>query len=222
MVDWKVAPALDQLLDQLNALAPGRSRASDGFKGDDDHARRKSGHNPARFPWHPKRLVLAGDATHDPRGGLDCAQLAAALRTGRDRRLAYVIYDHRIMAGFAGPSPWTWRPYGGSNPHTKHAHVELLPDARSLTVTPWSLPGLAVDVPQQVTSSRPTIRHGDRGALVALVQRFLGVAPVDAIFGQATRRAVIAYQQMRGLGADGVVGPATWASIDAGLRGPGV
>ena len=51
---WIVAPSLDALLAQLNALAPGRSRASDGSIGDAAHAARTSNHN----PW----LVLNGQA----------------------------------------------------------------------------------------------------------------------------------------------------------------
>lgn len=59
---------------------------------------------------------------------------------------------------------------------------------------------------------RPTLRRGDCGTLVGLVQRFLGIEP-DEIYGEDTERAVIAYQRMRGLEPDGVVGPLTWQSI---------
>jgi N-acetyl-anhydromuramyl-L-alanine amidase AmpD len=80
--------------------------------------------------------------------------------------------------------------------------------------------------PQQVTTSRPRIRRGDAGALVMLVQRYLGVAregePGYGLFGPATEAAVRRYQQMRGLSIDGEVGEQTWASIAQGLRGPGV
>ncbi|MNL91347.1 Autolytic lysozyme [compost metagenome] len=36
---------------------------------------------------------------------------------------------------------------------------------------------------------------------------------VDGYFGQQTKNAVIAFQRQHGLAADGIVGPATWASI---------
>lgn len=59
-----------------------------------------------------------------------------------------------------------------------------------------------------------TIQRGSTGPDVELIQRFLGVVgPGDAgygTFGPATEAAVIRYQTMRGLVADGVVGPTTW------------
>jgi hypothetical protein len=226
VADWKVAPALDQLLGQLNELAPLRSKAADGAIGDAAHASRGSDHNP-HWCYSGQAYVTARDYTHDRRGGLDCAQLAAALCAGKDRRVKYVIWSEQIMAGFGGPAPWTWRPYRGPNAHTKHLHLSVVADARSLVRIPWLLPGLQVAPPlQQVTTSRPRIRRGDAGALVMLVQRYLGVAsegePGYGLFGPATEAAVRRYQQRRGLSIDGIVGAATWASIDAGLRGPGV
>jgi peptidoglycan hydrolase-like protein with peptidoglycan-binding domain len=209
--DWEVAPALERLHGQLNALAPRRSRTSDGAVGDAAHAARTSDHNPW-FCLAGQRYVTARDWTHDPRGGLDCAQLAAALRDGRDRRVKYVIWARHIMAGFAGPAPWTWRPYRGSNPHDKHLHVSVVADARALLRVDWLLPGLNGTVSQPVTTSRPTLRRGDGGALVALLQRFLGVAD-DGVFGEATEAAVRRYQAMRGLAVDGVCGPRTWQEM---------
>lgn len=64
--------------------------------------------------------------------------------------------------------------------------------------------------------TRPTLRRGDRGQFVALVQNKLrvnaGAAP--GTFGPATEAAVEAFQRSRGLPADGVVGPNTWAALD--------
>jgi peptidoglycan hydrolase-like protein with peptidoglycan-binding domain len=215
--DWRVAPALERLHGQLNAHAPQRSKASDGAIGDTAHAARTSDHNPW-FCLAGQRYVTARDWTHDPRGGLDCAQLAAALRDGRDRRVKYVIWREQIMAGFSGPAPWTWRPYTGSNPHDKHLHLSVVADARALTNIDWILPGLSAvgSTPQRLTTVRPTVRRGDAGALVALMQRFLGL-PEDGVFGEHTEAAVRRYQAMRGLGVDGVCGPRTWTEM--GLAG---
>jgi peptidoglycan hydrolase-like protein with peptidoglycan-binding domain len=62
----------------------------------------------------------------------------------------------------------------------------------------------------------PTIRRGDTGDAVKLIQRFLGVAREgDAgygTFGPLTESRVIAYQAMKGLTPDGVVGRMTWAA----------
>lgn len=138
MTAWLVAGALEQLLAQLNALAPNRSKASDGAIGDAAHATRDSDHN----PW----LVIAGqpyvsarDFTHDPAGGLAGGWLAECLAAGRDPRIKYVIWDRRIMAGAGGPAPWTWRPYSGLNAHQHHVHVSVVADARALVRTAWRL-----------------------------------------------------------------------------------
>ena len=208
---WQVAGSLDRLLEQLDGLAPRRSRAADGSIGDPDHATRDSDHN----PWlvlAGQRLVTARDFTHDPRGGLDGARLAAALAGGRDRRVKYLIWNRRIMAGAAGPAPWTWRTYTGANPHTGHLHLSVVADIRCRDRGTWQLPGLAAA--PSAGDERPTIRRGDHGPAVELIQRFLDVAgpgdPGYGQFGPATEAAVRRYQQMRALRVDGVVGPATW------------
>jgi hypothetical protein len=63
-------------------------------------------------------------------------------------------------------------------------------------------------------SKYPTIRRGDTGDAVKLIQRFLGVVgpgdPGYGTFGDKTLAAVIRYQRMRGLTPDGIVGPDTW------------
>jgi hypothetical protein len=208
---WIVAESLGRLLAQLNALAPHRSKVSDGGIGDANHATRDSDHN----PWYvldSQPLVTARDFTNDPAGGLDCQRLADALRRARDSRLKYVIWNRRIMSGAGGPSPWVWRSYTGTNPHTKHLHLSVVADQRCRDASPWMLPGMTGGSP----SKYPTIRRGDTGEAVKLIQRFLGVVgPGDLGYGQfgpKTEDAVIHYQRMRGLTPDGIVGPMTWAA----------
>lgn len=58
------------------------------------------------------------------------------------------------------------------------------------------------------------LRLGSRGDDVRRVQGILGEVQ-DGIFGEVTRAAVRAWQQARGLASDGVVGPATWAAMNA-------
>ncbi|MEU9762956.1 N-acetylmuramoyl-L-alanine amidase [Streptomyces sp. NPDC047987] len=67
----------------------------------------------------------------------------------------------------------------------------------------------------------PTIGQGASGDAVKRLQRALTAAlgsplAVDGSFGPATATAVRAYQTSRGLAADGVVGAATWAALQAG------
>lgn len=54
-----------------------------------------------------------------------------------------------------------------------------------------------------------TIRQGDRSATVARWQQIIGVT-ADGVFGPATAAATRAWQTEHGLRADGVVGPMTW------------
>lgn len=138
-MSWRVALALDALLDEVNARAPDRNKASDGSIGDSAHAGRgsDSDHN----PWVTLAgvgIVTARDFTHDPNAGADMHSLAAFLQTGHDKRVKYAIWNRRIMAGTDGPSPWQWRPYSGSNPHTAHLHLSVVADARLYDDTrPW-------------------------------------------------------------------------------------
>lgn len=118
---WRLAPALLTLRAQVNALAPNRSKASDGTIGDERHAARKSAHNP-----NEHGVVCALDLTHDPRGGLDCQRLVDALVASKDTRLQLIIWNRRILSSTV--EPWVWRPYNGSNPHDKHCHIEVLDD----------------------------------------------------------------------------------------------
>lgn len=135
---WRVAYSLDQLLAQLNALAPSRSRASDGSIGDAAHQAQGSAsdHN----PWYGPGIVTARDFTHDVAGGLDCSKLAAALVASRDPRVKYIIWQGRICDSRAQFNPWTWQPSSG---HYQHLHLSVMPNASADDRRPWSLPGLA-------------------------------------------------------------------------------
>lgn len=121
-MSWRVAASLDQLLDEINASAPGRSKASDGSIGDTSHSSRESDHNPC--DCHD--AVCARDFTHDPPHGFDSYAFADWLRSrcdsGVETRVKYIISNRRI----ASPTDdWAWRDYTGSNPHDHHAHVSV-------------------------------------------------------------------------------------------------
>ena len=70
-------------------------------------------------------------------------------------------------------------------------------------------------------TEKPTLRRGDKGPYVSLLQTELiqrgydvGSTGVDGDFGRATETAVKNFQTHNGLTADGIVGPLTWAALD--------
>ena len=70
--------------------------------------------------------------------------------------------------------------------------------------------------------ARSTIKIGSTGADVVYLQQSLTTlsynpGPIDGIFGSKTDTAVRSFQKANGLVVDGIVGPATWAAIDAAL-----
>jgi hypothetical protein len=130
---WRTAKALNQLYDQVNALAPHRSRKFDGTIGDEAHQERQSDHNP-----NAAGVVTAMDITHDPAGGMDALRLAEAIRASKDPRIKYVIHNGRIFSSKL--KPWVWRAYSGADPHHHHVHISV--DAEPLlydNAQPWKL-----------------------------------------------------------------------------------
>lgn len=61
-----------------------------------------------------------------------------------------------------------------------------------------------------------TIRKGSKGNDVKTWQGVIGAKPVDGIFGVGTEQATKNWQKSKGLVADGIVGPASWAAAGYG------
>lgn len=112
------------MLDEANALAPSRSKSSDGIIGDAAHAGTASDHNP-----DSRGIVHAIDLTHDPFHGWDCARRSEQIRLARDPRTLYVIFNgrwfHGLRGGEWGHPIFVWEPYHGSSPHAEHMHVSV-------------------------------------------------------------------------------------------------
>lgn len=121
---WRVAKSLDQLLSQVNTMAPNRDKSSDGSIGDGNHENTNSDHNPWVTDSSGRHVVTARDITHDPDNGCDCTGITAALAASKDRRIKYIIWNSRIISSQV--SPWRWRAYHGSNPHDQHFHISVL------------------------------------------------------------------------------------------------
>jgi hypothetical protein len=129
---WRVAKSLLVLRDQLNRKTPGRDKVSDGTIGDPRHQARTSDHN----PWVRDGsigIVTGMDVTHNLVKGIDAGVLAEAIRSSRDPRVKYIIWNSQIAnsAPTGGSAPWVWRPYSGSNKHTHHVHISVKPDKAS-------------------------------------------------------------------------------------------
>ena len=67
-------------------------------------------------------------------------------------------------------------------------------------------------IPAVDAEDRPTLRRGDTGELVEVIQAKVGV-PRSGSFDAVTEAAVRQFQRDNGLTPDGIVGPRTWATI---------
>lgn len=128
---WRVAASLKQLLEEVNLLAPRRSKKSDGTIGDLSHASGNSDHNPwVKDGGQEQGIVTALDITHDSANDCDCNAIAQFMQEKKDTRIKYVIWNRRIMNSgkINGTEAWAWRAYTGKNPHDKHIHISVLCD----------------------------------------------------------------------------------------------
>lgn len=130
---WELAPSLVRCREEANRIAPARSKASDGTIGDAAHQSRTSDHNVGA-----RNRVHALDLTHDPAGGFDAHAHAERLRQAQDKRVKYIISRSRICGPGSSGGGWAWKPYTGTNPHDKHAHISIHSTVAAETDTrPW-------------------------------------------------------------------------------------
>lgn len=200
------AKTCKQALADATARWPRRNKASDGIMGDTRHQKRKSDHNDGN----------AYDLTHDPGKGVDCNVLSRQVIN--DARVTYVIWDRKIYNRSRAAEGW--RRYTGQNPHTHHMHVSIRAASRDdLSPWPWSNGGTTETTPTSISFPGKALRQRSQGADVRIVQGRLVAhghnVAVDGNFGSGTRAAVIAFQEQKGLTADGVVGPKTWDALMA-------
>lgn len=128
-MSWHLPPAVSSALKEATRRWPKRSRRMDGTIGDVAHSARTSDHNPDE-----RGAVLAFDLTHDPASGCDAHALIRAAVARRDPRVKYAISQGRIWS--KKHANHGWRPYKGSNPHERHAHISV--DHRfENDVSPW-------------------------------------------------------------------------------------
>ena len=211
---WRLARSLEVLREQINTLAPKRSKLADGTIGDEKHSSRTSDHNP-----NPQGVVCALDITHDPAKGVDSELIADALRASHDHRIKYIISNRKIASSTT--HPWQWRPYTGKNPHNHHFHISVGRDYD--LKTPWEFvlgkinPGTSPKPSEPSKPVPPVLRKGSKGQHVEALQILLnkhGLSVVeDGDFGNDTKEAVMVFQSKMGLVADGTVGRYTWDAL---------
>jgi hypothetical protein len=117
----KATPAATAVLRQATAISPSRMKASDGLLPSRAHLRAN--------PNSDHNTGYAVDLTHDPKNGIDCADIFKKLQN--EPRVKYLIFNHRIWTPQQGVDIYT-----GPNPHTKHIHISIN-DKCGNDTSPW-------------------------------------------------------------------------------------
>jgi hypothetical protein len=133
---------------------------------------RGSDHNPDE-----RNLVHAIDVDANLGSGVDMRDvvefIVARCRSGKEKRLTYVIHDRTIWSATQG---WTARRYSGDNPHTAHAHfsasdtparerdtgtwhLEEVPVALTAADKKWIADQIAVTMKRLITQDEEVRRH---------------------------------------------------------------
>jgi hypothetical protein len=153
MADWVLVPCLARLRSELNTIAPGRDKSSDGTIGDRAHQNSVSDHNDdevGRVPIRDadsKHEVHAFDADGDLRTPnltmeMVIQHLLTRCRSGAEKRLRYIIYNRRI---WEASNSWRQRAYTGASPHTEHAHFSASYETkREADASSWRLEDIPV------------------------------------------------------------------------------
>lgn len=106
----KATPAAIAVLRQATALRPNRMKASDGLLPSAAHQ--------LQNPDSDHNTGYAVDITHDPKFGIDGAEVFNKLKT--DKRVSYLIFNGKIWSADKGE-----RVYTGPNKHNHHCHISI-------------------------------------------------------------------------------------------------
>ncbi|NLD52304.1 MAG: SH3 domain-containing protein [Clostridiales bacterium] len=104
----------------------------------------------------------------------------------------------------------------------KNGIADAVTQQRLYEGKPLNTAGRAIQVKNKPVVTGQTLRPGDRGAAVSVMQQQLKdlgylAGSVDGVYGTGTEKAVRAFQTAHKLKADGKVGPLTQTSIDNAL-----
>ncbi|CAO1651143.1 peptidoglycan-binding protein [Salinibacterium sp. NYA9b] len=169
---------------------------------------------------HPQVVINYGEVSPDSltRHGLKVGDTVTAGQTigliGRNPGGGHMLHFEMYTRGTTRNKRWTHgqaAPVGLLDP-TTYLLATLGTTASGPSPAPRSAP-----TPPTPGPVRPTLRRGARGSAVRELQTALSAAGFatasDGIFGAGTQARVKAFQAARGLSADGVVGPITWAAL---------
>lgn len=169
---WHLDKGLGTLKRQYEDAYPG---IVIGTIGDTAHQNEPSDHNPEE-----DGSVDAIDPMIGPHfTTADAEREVDALVKSRDRRIAYIIWDRRIISSTV--SPWKWRRYTRSDPHTGHFHLSVN-DKHETDGSPWKIAKKVVQV------AGDTIRTWHNDTVLAV--NFLLSEAYRAVSGQATGDSV--------------------------------
>lgn len=176
--------------------------------------------------WYLKK-GKAPSASPDPtgkRGSNHGWGLAIDLAVeGRKGQILNIGSDKKAVRWMCANAPRFGFYLQGSNPkspefeiwHWQYCVGDAIPSALvGSAPAPVVVPSVATTAPAKKRTPRFTgdLRKGSKGASVRRVQRKIGATP-DGDYGNATHRAVVAWQKQNGLKPDGVVGRVTWAKM---------
>jgi hypothetical protein len=120
----KATPAAIAVLRQATAISPSRMKASDGLLPSQAHIKQS--------PTSDHNTGLAVDLTHDPKNGIDCADIFEKLK--EDKRVTYLIFKGTIWS--KEKAKQGNRRYTGSNSHSKHLHISI-DSIMAADTSPW-------------------------------------------------------------------------------------
>jgi hypothetical protein len=120
----KATPAAIAVLRQATAISPLRMKASDGLLPSNAHLKQS--------PTSDHNTGLAVDLTHDPKNGIDCADIFEKIK--EDKRVKYLIFKGKIWS--KEKAKQGNRKYTGTNPHNKHLHISI-ESAFCTDTSPW-------------------------------------------------------------------------------------
>ena len=120
----RATPAAIAVLRQATALKPNRKKASDGLLPSAAHLKQS--------PTSDHNTGFAVDLSHDPKHGIDCADIFQKLK--EDKRVKYLIFKGKIWS--AERAKEGDREYTGSNKHNRHLHVSIN-EGMGNDTSPW-------------------------------------------------------------------------------------